>query len=767
MSLTPKEEDICIIKDEWASIKEDEPTEMEIEACENFEFDFTKQGQIFKEGDILTLLLPLHYEEVFLDKIDFSEHVIAYSDTSPAIDNIFGEPFIIQFVNRINAISEICQNNMVSLITIEKEKKNEIISSRKLRLIFFDDEEIYKCFSCPNSFHQKFIQLTSYNFEKVAKSKLDSPEKSIFYKNQKLCSLKAIWLHTDDEIFGFARSDDYKLFSGWVSRFEQILYFGSKSIEFFLTNYEEREDFEDKLLSPQLKIFLEKLKQADDFEVRIEVLVNQSLSDSGLSFIDDLKNWKSSLEAELHTRQLVCLVKLHPRLTNYGLSFVTEEIVEQNWKLISAEVDFRKVSSLENFWIQFPVEFDIPTAVLDASDIHINLTETQIEKLPRTKHNEIKDSISIAKEFLDSAIAFGRWTIPEGAVVEVNTPIFSHFIFFERRSTVYIKGLSKSGTYSIFAISTADPKFNYMTIQNQISGIESFHGTRTSELFSSQKNTHNKIDLLEEIETAFFLLISSIIHDFKVPEEREKVFSSVYPKRKSLPKNLKDEGVRVVYLPRVVYNSQPKLNEVANEIKRSGTVSKHFVRHHLRSISGHASSFQKALAKKYGITYIPEGKTFVSGHYKGGKEKVIIYKSRTASNLLYEERVDLPKQQNEKVEWFQFERDVFNILKSLGLEVVHTASSLNGDGGVDLLAEEKGKLDIMQWVIQCKCWNRSVEPAVVREMIGTLDSQKGSRGMIVTTSTFTKGAIKLAEEYKIKLINGEEFHKMLINNIKE
>ena len=137
MSLTPKEEEICIIKDEWALIKEDEPTEMEIEACENFEFDFTKQGKILKEGDVLTLLLPLHYEEVFLDKIDFSEHVIAYSDTSPAIDNIFGEPFVILFLNRINAISEICKNNIVSLITIEKEEKDEIINSSNLRLVFF------------------------------------------------------------------------------------------------------------------------------------------------------------------------------------------------------------------------------------------------------------------------------------------------------------------------------------------------------------------------------------------------------------------------------------------------------------------------------------------------------------------------------------------------------------------------------------------------------------------------------------------------------
>ncbi|HYV34760.1 MAG TPA: restriction endonuclease [Gemmataceae bacterium] len=110
------------------------------------------------------------------------------------------------------------------------------------------------------------------------------------------------------------------------------------------------------------------------------------------------------------------------------------------------------------------------------------------------------------------------------------------------------------------------------------------------------------------------------------------------------------------------------------------------------------------------------------------------------------------------VKWFQFERDVYSLMGALGFSVQHVSAAKAGDGGVDVYASKGDDLEEVNWVIQCKCWRRKVGPSVVQNLIGALaDYPAGTRGMIVTTSMFTRQANEKADKHNIRLMDGTEF----------
>jgi restriction endonuclease Mrr len=114
-------------------------------------------------------------------------------------------------------------------------------------------------------------------------------------------------------------------------------------------------------------------------------------------------------------------------------------------------------------------------------------------------------------------------------------------------------------------------------------------------------------------------------------------------------------------------------------------------------------------------------------------------------------------------DWFQFERELYKVMDSMGFAVEHISTSVRGDNGVDVFATKGDDLEKISWVIQCKCYRprRKVGPSIVRELVGTLAGySRGTRGMIATTSSFSRTAISDAERHDIRLIDGAEFLKM-------
>lgn len=116
-----------------------------------------------------------------------------------------------------------------------------------------------------------------------------------------------------------------------------------------------------------------------------------------------------------------------------------------------------------------------------------------------------------------------------------------------------------------------------------------------------------------------------------------------------------------------------------------------------------------------------------------------------------------------------FERLVLQLVQRLGYGslVADSAEHLggSGDGGVDgLIKEDKLGLDVIY--LQAKRWDTPVGSKVVREFLGALDQAGAKKGVLITTSTFTKDAkAPLGKtDKKISLVDGQMLAELMIDH---
>lgn len=349
--------------------------------------------------------------------------------------------------------------------------------------------------------------------------------------------------------------------------------------------------------------------------------------------------------------------------------------------------------------------------------------------------DNVADVNASADALIEEATAHKKWTIPNGAVLQLIVGPFQHFRVFESDVEVFFVGETGQGEFGILAVNLADRRLS----------------------FDALRTVPWKDDKPTRIEAAVRLLLAAMVRDFFVVEERARVFDSQTIRRPS--GNRPDRAnQRTVYLPRVKYLASPDLTRCSKELAHDERRA-HFVGAHTRRV-GLASEHQVALAARYGVE-VPEGHTFVRPHERGKKGRDVVYRSRSALASLYEVSatpVGPPS------DWFKFERDVAGVMIALGFAVVHRAAAKRGDHGIDLVATKGKGLDEVTWCIQCKCYsaNRKIGPAVIRDLLGALaSSPRGTRGMLVTTSAYSSGAKQLAHESNIRLIDGSEFLQML------
>lgn len=112
-----------------------------------------------------------------------------------------------------------------------------------------------------------------------------------------------------------------------------------------------------------------------------------------------------------------------------------------------------------------------------------------------------------------------------------------------------------------------------------------------------------------------------------------------------------------------------------------------------------------------------------------------------------------------------FEHLVVELLVAMGYGDKDTAqvTQYSHDGGIDgIIFEDKLGLDKIY--IQAKHWKNSVGSQEVQQFSGALAGKKASKGIFITTSTFTKGAISFAEtvsNQKIILIDGFKLSQLM------
>ena len=348
------------------------------------------------------------------------------------------------------------------------------------------------------------------------------------------------------------------------------------------------------------------------------------------------------------------------------------------------------------------------------------------------------ETITATKALLHEAVANKRYTIPPKAVVEMPVGIFNRMELTEIEGRVLIAFRTEKDEYHCADVEPAHDVADFYFPRGGIHPDD------------------QDIEFKESVEKAVKLLLAAVIRDFWVMEEREAIFGE--RQRSSPIQGAKYEGdkPRVVYLPRVRYRQQADLARCRTELGLEHR-SKHSVAPHLRKAE-QASEIQLVLARRYGFE-VPKGYTFVRPHERGKATYDVVYRSRSALRSLYSVFEEEPHERT-PVEWFQFERDVKALMDALGFTVQHVAALGRGDNGVDLYATKGTDLDQVNWVIQCKCWRSTnkVGPGVVQRLVGTLaEYPTGTRGMLVTTSSFTPKARTKAEENNIRLMDGQEF----------
>ena len=395
-----------------------------------------------------------------------------------------------------------------------------------------------------------------------------------------------------------------------------------------------------------------------------------------------------------------------------------------------------------SFWkriITLPVEW---TSLVTATDIPADMTEKSdvVSAMPRA---EDKDAAGEAAEALiDEALAERKWTIPPGALLELSFGPFTHVELYETPASVEFMLRTESGEFTAGGINLAKEDRRIWW-----------------EALTSEP------DLAEArgpIAAGLFLMLAAAIRDFLVVEERERVFRNRPAPRKLQTANTND-GPRVVYLPRVSYVGRPDVEKCRKELDhRPREARAHAVRPHIRRAET-ASLAQIFIARRYGME-IPKGYTFVRPHERGRKARDVVYRSRSALQCLFQVTATTSPAGGARDAWFQFERDVHRLMALLGFDVEHVAASGRGDRGVDVYATKGADLDEVAWVVQCKAFGprHKVGPHIVRELVGTLaEYPQGTRGMLVTTSSFTPDTIELARRHHIRLMDGEEFGRLL------
>ena len=85
---------------------------------------------------------------------------------------------------------------------------------------------------------------------------------------------------------------------------------------------------------------------------------------------------------------------------------------------------------------------------------------------------------------------------------------------------------------------------------------------------------------------------------------------------------------------------------------------------------------------------------------------------------------------------FEFEKLIARLLQKMGLDAHETKKT--GDGGVDVVALSTAAIVGGTFVVQCKRYAGNVGEPAVRDLYGVVTHLRASKGILITTSGFTR-----------------------------
>jgi hypothetical protein len=438
-----------------------------------------------------------------------------------------------------------------------------------------------------------------------------------------------------------------------------------------------------------------------------------------------------------HTPDLLRLCVSAPTRTEAGLRVPASHgcVPEGADRVEYVQVDHERLTkdAASRYWHNVPDCFASPglAQVITPNTVIAHLEDLQPALQAIDTSFDTAEAEAAVRALLDEVSFMGKWCVPNEGRVQIT---FGPYV--EVR-------LQPFGDEIFAAFTTPEGACRFACFNPRLSQLNARHTFTNA-------GGHDD-DAIKQLNLACKLLLAAIVRDFMVVEVRESVFGVV--RRPALGFGPKD-GPQIVYIPKVRYigDRAPDLKRVMSELDYAHRTT-HHVRAHLRQVPGVASAHQRTLAARYGFKLQP-GQTFVRPHERGGisPDREVIYRSRSAMQCMYGTGEAIVSAGTS--DWFKFERDIARAFTSLDYVVDHTAADRNGDDGIDVFAQRGEEF----LAIQCKCYapNRPVGPSVIRELAGALqDHPTGTVGMVVTTSSFTAGAIALAERLDIRLVTLE------------
>ncbi|MFS0754468.1 restriction endonuclease [Noviherbaspirillum sp. 1P10PC] len=346
---------------------------------------------------------------------------------------------------------------------------------------------------------------------------------------------------------------------------------------------------------------------------------------------------------------------------------------------------------------------------------------------------------TLVQSLLAEAAEHRQWTVPWGARVQIGLGMFQYADLYEIGAEFYCMLRDASERYFL-------------------ARVDLTRGTvMVPHIYSYIDNT---VELHENAMAILGVILAGIIRDFLVVENRQNVFGQRTQKVRANAGRAAYAGLAVVYLPRVRYDKAIDIQPVVHAFSEFKPKVAHQVNGHLRR-SNSASAEQILLAHKNGIN-VPAGFTWVRPHTRGLHAEQEIrreYRSRSATRLLF---AAVESDINRKAEWFDFERDIRSLMKSLGLTVEQVNGTGSGESSINVIAFNSVTNDI--WAIRCLClgtWQK-VDAETIHDVAGSLSRYPtGTKGMVVTTSGFTQGAMDAAAGCDFMLLDGPRLTELL------
>lgn len=149
------------------------------------------------------------------------------------------------------------------------------------------------------------------------------------------------------------------------------------------------------------------------------------------------------------------------------------------------------------------------------------------------------------------------------------------------------------------------------------------------------------------------------------------------------------------------------------------------------------------------------GLDFSSGKIIPKKELIVPSKEITTGITIVNDALLKQAQQNPKIMYSfssrEFEQMVCELLEKQGYTVKLTKQTR--DGGKDIIIVEKSFVGEFCIYVECKKYSADnpISVKLVRELYGTVESEKASAGMLITTSYFTKDAKEFTRKAKHRM----------------